>query len=933
MSKSISIVLFASFLCAALLMTRHYNTSHPRIHGREALDVENLEAQQLWDYLRLRDPATGEIPRGIHTRELAFARTIVSNHTPLKGRMEASTPTIHTTGWNSAGPINAGGRTRAIGIDVANDANVLIATAQGGVFRSTDSGQSWARTTAPGDLKDMSSLIQDHRPGKTGIWYAGTGEIISTTWRRTAVYTEPDYHSANIGNGIYKSTDDGLTWNVLLSTVSPHPTVLDSAFDGVWNIVLDSSRSDSDIVYAAAFGAIMRSNDGGGHWDRVLGDRVHASIETDVAITSAGILYAYLSGQTEEGGEASTAGVWRSTDGFRWTNITPAGWGRNSGRMKIAIAPSNEKVLYLGGVDPNIFYGAILQKYTYRSGDGSGSGGIWEDRSANVPAATDSVGSYGLNTYGGYAITLAVHPSDPNIVFFGGTNLYRSWDGFATPDRVEWIGGYDPANGAYGEAMNDHPDHRDLIFDPSNPSIAYNANDGGIYKTEDVLGYDDPNFPVIWQDINFNDPASILYDVALDHATPGDTTVLGGFQDQGSWLSYDSANYWIPYADGDGCYCAIADNKVAYYMSSQEGYVSRWTIGADYSVQGYAGLMPNGATQAQFVTPWMLDPANTNQMYFADNNTLWRNDDLAGVPDNQGYTTDVNWVQLDNSPQAANTYITALGMSVLPAHRLYYGTSDGHLYRMDNADGASPTPKEITGSIFPKNAFICCVAVDPQNADSIVVCFSNYHVISIFGSNDGGTTWYDASGNLEQNPDGSGDGPSVRWVTIVHQNGEELYLCGTSVGLFSTTNISGPNVTWNPEGVETIGRAIVENIDARQSDGFVAIATQGSGVYTTHVTASPSEVGSNSAKQFAFNISPNPSTGKVTALFTLPASVQIKWTVVDVSGRTVLSPNAAEFPAGPSTYTMDCSRLTTGTYFVQLQAGDAIETRRLVIER
>ncbi|MFI5201687.1 MAG: T9SS type A sorting domain-containing protein, partial [Candidatus Kapaibacterium sp.] len=727
-----------------------------------------------------------------------------------------------------------------------------------------------------------------------------------------------DYHSANIGNGIYKSTDNGLTWNVLLSTVSPDPTLLDSVFDGVWNIVLDSSRSDSDIAYAAGFGAIMRSNDGGSHWARVLGDRIHTSVETDVAINSSGILYAYLSGQTEDDGVASTAGVWRSTDGFHWTNITPADWSPNAGRMKIAIAPSNENMLYLGGVDPNIFYGAILQKYTYRSGDGSGSGGIWEDRSANVPAATDSVGFYGLNTYGGYAITLTVHPSDPNIVFFGGTNLYRSWDGFATADMVEWIGGYDPANGAYGEAMNDHPDHHTLIFDPSNPSIAYNANDGGIYKTEDVLGYDDPNFPVIWQDINYNDPASILYDVALDHATPGDTTMLGGFQDQGSWLSYDS-DYWYPYYGGDGCYCAIDDGMANLYMSSQEGNIVSYNTATQQWTQ-----LTLGMSQAQFVAPFLLDPTNTDQMYFADNSNLYLNVDLSGG---------AAWTELSTVMQLANTYITALGMSVVPAHRLYYGTSDGHLYRMDNADGASPTPHEITGSIFPKNAFICCVAVDPQNADSIVVCFSNYHVISIFASNDGGVTWHDASGNLEQNPDGSGDGPSVRWVSIVHQNGETLYLCGTSVGLFSTADLSGPNVTWNPEGVKTIGRAIVENIDARQSDGFVAIATQGSGVYTTHVAASPSVISTHSVKQFAFTLSPNPSTGRVTALFTLPVSGQIKWTVMDVTGRTVLSPSVAEFPAGDSRYDLDCFRLPTGTYFVQLQAGDAIESRRLVIER
>ncbi|HET6399984.1 MAG TPA: T9SS type A sorting domain-containing protein [Candidatus Kapabacteria bacterium] len=909
-------------------MTRHYNNSRPRIHGREALDAENLEAQQLWNYLRLRDPATGEIPRGIHTRELAYARTIGTNRPALKG-----TPTIHTTGWNSAGPINAGGRTRAIGIDTMNEAIVLIATAQGGIFRSTDSGQTWARTTALGELKNMSSLVQDHRPGKTGTWYAGTGELISTIWRRSAINTDPIPHSPDVGNGIYKSIDDGLTWNVLPSTVDATPVTLDSTFDGVWNIVVDNSRRDSDIVYAAGYGAIMRSNNGGTTWQHVLGDPTHISEATDVAITSSGILYTFLSGETADGNVSTTAGVWRSTDGFHWTNISPDTWPAGTGRMRIAIAPADESMIYIGGFDPDFGDVPAFYAYTYLSGNGAGTGGQWDDRSQNIPTYTGGNNNDGILCYGGYTIVLKVYPTDPNTVFFGGTNLYRSSDGFASGTNIDWIGGYDPGSNGTSEYTNNHPDNHAIEFLPSNPLEAYDANDGGIYQTYDILGYDDPTYPVTWQNNNYEDQASIIYDVALDHATPGDSTVLGGFQDQGSWLSYDSANLWYQWDGGDGCYCAIADHKAAYYMSSQDGYVSRWKISSNYSYRGYAGIMPTSAPLAQFVTPWMLDPANTDQMYFASNNLLFRNNDLAAISDNQGVTTDQNWVQLTRCTLSSNSFFTALGMSTVPAHRLYYGTSDGHLYRVDNADGASPTPQEITGSIFPKNAFICCVAVDPQNADSIVVCFSNYHVISIIASNDGGVTWHDASGNLEQNPDGSGDGPSVRWVTIVHQQGETLYLCGTSVGLFSATDISGQNVTWNPEGVETIGRAIVENIDARQSDGFVAIATQGSGVYTTHIVASPSAVGSNSAAQFAFTLSPNPSAGRVEAVFTLTESGQIKWTVVDVTGRTVLSPNTTEFPAGASGYILDCTRLPTGTYFVQLQAGDAIETRRLIIER
>ena len=930
MRKTISLLFFSLVLAAALSMTRRYNTSHVSSQLRQPLDVEDVAAHELRDYLMLRDPATGEIPRGIRTRELAYARTIGSELPAFKG-----TPTIHTTGWNSAGPINAGGRTRAIGIDTMNEAIVLIATAQGGIFRSTDSGLTWTRTTAPGELKNMSSLVQDHRPGKTRTWYAGTGELISTTWRRSAINTNLIPHSPDVGNGIYKSTDDGLTWNILPSTVDATPITLDSAFDGVWNIVVDNSRRDSDIVYAAGYGAIMRSNDGGTTWQHVLGDPTHISEATDVAISSSGILYAFLSGETADGTVSTTAGVWRSTDGFHWTNISPDSWPAGTGRMRIAIAPANENMIYIGGFDPDLGDVPAFYAYTYLSGNGAGAGGQWDDRSQNIPTYTGGNGynNDGILCYGGYTIVLQVYPTDPNTVFFGGTNLYRSSDGFASDANINWIGGYDPGFNGTSEYTNNHPDNHALAFLPSNPLEVYDGNDGGIYRTYDILGYDDDTYPVTWQNINYNDRASILYDVALDHASPGDTTILGGFQDQGSWMTLDSS-YWMNYPLGDGCYCAIADSQSAYYVAAQDGDVFRLDISSGTEqLTGYSYVMPASAPQAQFVSPWMLDPTNTDKMYYVADNTLWRNDDLASIPDNQYNPTDQNWEELTSCDLSLGSYITALGMSRVPAHRLYYGSSDGHLYRVDKADQPNPTPVEITGSIFPKNAFISCVAVDPQNADSIVVCFSNYHVISIFASNDGGTTWHDASGNLEQNPDGSGDGPSVRWVTIVHQNGETLYLCGTSVGLFSTTDISRPNVTWVPEGTNTIGYAIVENIDARQSDGFVAIATQGSGVYTTHVEASPSAVNTNSATQFAFALSPNPSNGRVTASFTLPQSGLVQWTVVDMAGRTVLSPGAVEFSSGSSHYNLDCTRLPSGTYFVQIKAGDATETRRLVIER
>ncbi len=660
------------FLAAVLRMDSRYEKQHH--HSHEAL-MENGEEHQYWDYLRLRDPATGEIPRGIHTRELAFAETVGNNLPALKG-----TQTIQTTAWQSAGPINAGGRTQAIGVDIANEANVLIATAQGGVFRSTDSGQTWNRTTAIGQLKDMSSLVQDHRTGKTGTWYAGTGELISTVWRRTTADLDVNWHSSDIGNGIYKSTDDGMSWNVLPATVDATPTVLDSVFDGVWNIAVDNSRSDSDMVYAAGFGAIMRSNNGGKSWMRVLGDSIDISFATDVAITSTGVLYAFLSGQPAGSGTPSKAGVWRSTDGFHWTNITSADWPSQASRMKIAIAPSDENIVYIGGLDSALGYTPTFFKYTYISGNGSGAGGVWEDRSANIPAPQSLHDAVGMNTYGGYALTIRVLPTDTNVVFIGGTNLFRSTDGFQTSNNISQIvGGY---YGPYLQGTTEFakvilttiPDNHDLAFLPSDPNVLYSANDAGMYVSHDCLDNNGGGRPIEWTILNANDQASILYCVAMDHATPGDTTLIGGFQDQGSWLRY-SGNAWQQYDAGDGCMCAIADHKAAYYMSSQFGAVDQWFLEPNFSVDSVNGIVP-GFGNPQFVTPWMLDPMNSNQMYFSAGNMLWLDTNLTE-------TAVANWIELPIDPLSDTSYITALGYVAdsgayrILRHRRWTCVSDG----------------------------------------------------------------------------------------------------------------------------------------------------------------------------------------------------------------------------------------------------------------
>src|SRR5579883_1872691 len=556
MKKVIPLILFTSSLLILLGLTVRFDRQRGRVP--EQLLDENIGALQYRNYLMLRDPATGEIPRGIHVRELAYARSLQHSYQSQSGMA-----TIRTDNWTSAGPINLGGRTRAIGLDITNEATILIATAQGGVWRSTDSGKSWSRSTAPGQLKDMTCITQDHRSGKTNTWYAGTGELLSTTWRRSSVVDQPYYRTTDVGNGIYKSTDNGVSWFVLQSTVDPTQTVLDSAFDGVWNIVVDNIHTNQDIVFAAGYGAIMRSTNGGVSWSRILGDPTHPSLATDIAMTSTGVLYAYFSQQTLGTGVPTTAGVWRSPDGVTWNRISPSGWATGLGRMRIAIAPSDENTVYFGGYSSTLSTSAELSKYTYVSGDGSGAGGTWEDRSGNLPDITYPIDPEGLNVFDGYTIALKVHPTNPNLLFFGGTNLYRDTSAFGNQFDWVWIGGYYspwviaskmsiPTDSSQSYP-NHHPDNHDMVFSPLNPRTLYSATDAGIFVTRNCLATFNGIRPIEWTNLNHGDVASMTYVVGLDHATNGDGTLVAGFQDQGSWLG-KAGSPWTQWDGGDGCY-------------------------------------------------------------------------------------------------------------------------------------------------------------------------------------------------------------------------------------------------------------------------------------------------------------------------------------------------------------------------------------------
>ncbi|MFV1980288.1 MAG: WD40/YVTN/BNR-like repeat-containing protein, partial [Rhodothermia bacterium] len=788
------IVSLAGVLILATLVVDQFYGSEPSTSHRGSVfpseasegTIDNPNARHEYDWLSLHDPATMEIPKGIAGRELAFARQL-AQQTDLQ-------PVSAADDWIARGPNNIGGRTRALAIDITNEDVILAGGTSSGMFKSTDGGSSWTKTTAPNQLHSVTSLVQNRATGGEQIWYYGTGirgpeGVFSSA--QSAVGN--GYYR---GDGIFKSVDGGNSWQQLESTVSGTPDRTD-AFDFVGNL----TTFGDDGLLAATGEGVFRSVDGGASWtpslafsaDDLFRDR-RTFPNSEVAVTRDGTLYATMAG----GGP--TNGIYRSTDtGEAWENISPPNWPDSTGRTVIGPAPSNPNLVYffseLG--DPQ------QQLWKYEAGVG------WTDLTSGLPFDAQS------QTYGGILMLVYVKPDDQDTIFLGTVDLFRSTDGGGSFEVIS------------GTGPNFHPDQTAMTFYPSDPTRMIVGNDGGLYKTNNNVA-ETKNLSLEWESLNNGYLTTQFYTVAVDHGTPGSEVILGGTQDNGIVFtsSADPEMPWRILFGGDGAFAAITDGGEFFYYamgatlrilrhSFQDGGEQRTEI---TPVSGLLGL---SRTYIQ------LDPHDQKVMYLPLQRTLWRNSDLTAIPNQSALVrTDVNWETLAN---VTDHYITAMGMSEAAPRRLYYAgflpdLSSRVLY-LDNPQEGQPAPVDITGENFPFAPFppfVGNIAVDPRDSDKVIVVFPSYGVLSIYASEDGGGSWSPVSGTLEENPDGTGSGPSVRWVSILYLNDEPVYLAGTSVGLFSARRLEGMDTKWSPEAQSSIGNVVIDMIDVRQSDGFVA---------------------------------------------------------------------------------------------------------------
>ncbi|MEJ8818024.1 T9SS type A sorting domain-containing protein [Lacibacter sp. H407] len=843
------LVLVSSLLIYHFTKTEVHNDkqSISLIVDREEEKEEGGYKKRLYEWKMLHDPATGEIPKDIRIKEAEFLAAIKSQQSGIGFRQ-----TINNS-YTAAGPSQNGGRTRAIAYDIRNNNVVLAAGVSGGIFRSTDGGATWnyvhpaVSLANINNVRNVSCLAQDPRPGFQDTWYAGTGELLGSS---------PSYPNSFVfGDGIYKSTNNGLSWSKLPVTSGGYP----------FNFIFNMKVAPNGFLYVAALNYILLTNDGGTTWFyalRTVSNQNTEGMITDIAISNDGSrYYASFSGINSR---RDTVGVWTSTTGTSgWSRIaggvngqpdSVAGWkaynsnlnnGTGWGRTILTVAPSNPNILYVMYQNSLSAGSAQSEADLFRADLTSFPTVNWTaNRGPNLTATRirppivggGSVTTY-METQEGYNMLLAVHPTNPNLVVAGGVNLYKSTDAFAT--QGSFIGGL--TSTTYTDPdLTSHVDFHSFAFHPGTPNRFVTGHDGGLSVTNDITAG-----TISWSNLNGQYQTLQYYHVAID-PTPGSLTFAGGAQDNsttyrdsksllsGSPLPAPTeANDHYVVIGGDGGSVGLSASTTTQYLyaSVQEGALYRLFANGLGSTQS-SSIAPSGSPGSEFITYFHHDPDNTNTIYYAGLNTLWRTTSATTASAAGGWTQMTGVSNLVGVGNSIFALATSRGTYASNSSYLFIGTDNGKIYRLQNPkDGAaSTTPVDISPLSFlgmTNESLVRDIAVNPRNPDTVLAVVSNYGVVSAFWTGNAlsaSPTWEVAEGNISL--------PSFRSCAIVATATGVEYYVGTSIGLFSTTTINGSaSPVWALEGSAVLQGAIVNDLALRPADNTLLVGTHGNGMF------------------------------------------------------------------------------------------------------
>lgn len=704
--------------------------------------------------------------------------------------------------WKFLGPGNIGGRTRVLVFD-HHDHDVMYAGGvSGGLWKTVDAGASWE--PIGDDLANIAINSLVMHPADSKILYAGTGEgYFREEQRGTALPLR--------GDGIFVTRDAGASWTQLPSTTGPD-------FDWVNDLVI--SRHAPSRIYAATRTGVWRSDDEGATWTRTLATTVKGGCLDLVSRGDTAGDYLFASCGTFE--QATVHRNKTAETASEWEAVLSE---ENMGRTTLAIAPSNPSIVYALAASNRPgeqYYQAVHA--LYRS-DENGDAGTWEARITsdspdllsrllltNPYAATLSTCRNTQNswvTMGWYCNAIAVDPVDPERVWVGGVDAFRSDDG----GRTWGVASYWWENPAYDTYL--HADQHAIIFHPeydgtTNRKLFF-ANDGGVARTDDALAEvalgplapcKTTNSKFEFTSLNNDYGVTQFYHGSV---SPDGRTWIAGAQDNGTLIgTVDRGSIWRHAIGGDGAYTAIdPDAPTTMYGSTQFGRIYR-------SVNGGAGWQVASAGLDDaflFITPLAIDTSSPTRLWVGGRR-MWRTENRGGA-----------WGPVSTELPGR---VSAIAVSPSASDVVLAGTNSGHIVRTSKATTANA--QTVWSATLPRGGFVSSIAFDPSDTSTVYATYAGFGGEHLWRSQDGGATWVPVVSNLPDLP--------VHSIAIDPTRRERLYL-GTDLGVFVSLD-SG--ATW---AVENTGFAnvVTETVVVAQGHYGPAVYafTHGRGAWRTEL--------------------------------------------------------------------------------------------------
>ena len=854
--------------------------------------VDRPDEAAFAEFIRTMDPVSQTVPVERRFAALEEAQELMM--------LKSGTASLK---WESL-VADMGGRTRTLMFDPNDPSGMAMfaGSVTGGLWYCENplDGADWMPVNDFWSNLAISSLCFDPQNPKN--FYMGTGES------ETALITYRE--SSGRGNGLYHSMDGGKTWDLLPSTSR-------------WAYVTDVEvrvENGNSVIYAGVVSGyykgiahrntpsdgLYRSTDQGATWSQVLPNIPGTSTPfapADICFSAdrtrifVGTTYGINSSVTDND-RSGAACILYSDNGLTWTlnqqynqAILQKTEVNLPGRVMITEAPSDPNILYAivaSGYPAGAFYGYGCE-YLLKTTD---KGLTWT--AINFPQ--------GFASLAWHAFTVAVNPQDPNVVWLGGLDTYRTLDGGANWTIMSnWALMYGSGSPRYV-----HGDIHQILHNPLDGRTLFIATDGGIFATGSSLSPDNVNFHELNQ--NFN---TLQYYACAISSVKGDRQFAGGLQDNGT-LHYkpgDIPTMTDKLSGGDGAYCFFdQDNPNQILTSSQYS-----TLYVYMNRVGQPPLFRNAAQTGLgiFINPMDYDSENNrlylNVTYFdgsTANNLAIANiseNQITGVVRNIGSHTTVPFTALKWTESSSD------------GGTLFLGTASGQLYRLDKPPSDSLSI-ELTGNNFPVG-YISSIE-SGKSADTLLLTFSNYGIPSVFLSTDAGTTWKNIEGNLPDMP--------VRYG-IFHPQTARHAMIATETGIWSTTDVLAAEVTWTPQ-VSGMANVRVDMLRVRPSDFTVVAASHGRGLFTTTWDLQGSSGIDPVIAGQEMKVYPNPTSGefRVEAALREPGLLTIR----DVQGRLIRS---LKMVPGQASQPLDLRREGKGTYFIRIESPGQNVVKQLIV--